>query len=292
MANQNWFDSRGGTTKALFDAKSRSQGWFDNTFNEKVSVSGVFSLDCAPGSYSLTGLAASIVAQRMINAALGTYSVSGIAASLVSGKMVNAAPGSYSLTGVAATLLVDRLINAGLGSYSISGVSASLLADRLINAEPGIYQISGVDATFVYVPITGYVLDAGPGSYIWKAEGIPGHAGTHLLADRLLVLEVGTYNLTGIAAIISTERFINAEPGTYTLVGSLASTAVERILSASPGVYNLSGIDADLVAVVGFILIAESGSYLVTGHSTRGVIEFDVFPIGSGSAPCPQIIND
>lgn len=251
-----------------------------------TAIGGIFSINAGPGSYSITGIAASIIAQRMINAAFGSYSLSGIAASLVSGKIVNAALGSYSITGIAASLLVARLINAGLGSYSVSGFSASLLANRLINAVPGVYNISGIDATFVYVPITGFEIDAQSGTY--DLTGL----NANLLADRLLVLDPGTYNLSGIAAFISADKFINAEPGTYTLIGSVASTIVGRILSTSPGVYSLTGIDANLVAVTGFILIADSGSYLITGRSTRGQIEFDVFPIGSGSGPCPQIIND
>jgi len=102
-----------------------------------------YTMNAESGSYTLTGQAASLLAQRLMKANVGTYMVIGQAAALLAGRKLNASAGSYTQTGAAAKLLAQRLMKATGGAYTQSGAAASLLAQRLMNAEPGVYIIKG-----------------------------------------------------------------------------------------------------------------------------------------------------
>jgi hypothetical protein len=67
--------------------------------------SGAFSLALAPGSYSLTGSNALVVAGRALSAATGSYSVFGNAAKIVASRIISTAPGVYTISGSAASLV-------------------------------------------------------------------------------------------------------------------------------------------------------------------------------------------
>ena len=152
---------------------------------------GGYSITASPGSYTVSGVAAGALADRLISANPGNYAITGIDAILVKGFNIIALPGEYVLTGADASLLAARLLNADPGSYAVTGVSATLARGYFISADGGVYAITGVNAS--------------------------------LLAQRLISADIGSYLVTGAAAQILAQRLLNVEPGAYDLTGNAAS---------------------------------------------------------------------
>lgn len=120
-----------------------------------------FPLNLEPGSYGITGAAATPLATRLINAEPGAYSLTGVLAALEHGFFINAEPGVYTITGITATLLADRVLNGESGTYIITGSAATILAGRFLNGQPGSYVLTGEVAGL----LAGYILNLAPGSY-------------------------------------------------------------------------------------------------------------------------------
>lgn len=227
-------------------------------FVRKAAAQGAaqFELNIESGSYSISGSPATLLFDRVINAEPGAYVLTGSPATLTRGFAINAEAGGYSITGAEATLLADRVVDAQAGSYSLTGAAATLAADRLFNAEPGAYSLTGSPAS--------------------------------LLKELILSAEAGSYSITGAAATLFADRVLDAQPGVYGLTGSPATLLGDRFLSLDTGTYTITGFAAELeytpVGGTEFILVAESGSYLLAGSSLRGVLEFDQFPGGDGDS--------
>lgn len=154
----------------------------------------------SPGSFSETGVAATILADRLLagGGAPGSYSVTGVDATLLVAAAaieITASPGSYAETGVAANLEAARLLAGGAvaGSYLETGVAGSLEVGRLLDggALPAVYVESGAAAT--------------------------------LAASRLLEATVGVFQATGVAATLEVGRAMEAEPGSYVVTGVAAT---------------------------------------------------------------------
>lgn len=63
-----------------------------------------YTIDLATGSYTVTGLDATLRATRVITLSPGSYAITGRSATLLKGSLLNASPGVYAVTGVAATI--------------------------------------------------------------------------------------------------------------------------------------------------------------------------------------------
>lgn len=102
-----------------------------------------------------------------ITAETGSYTVSGVAATLVVARKIIADVGSYSYTGVDATLTKATpgafVIVAEAGSYVWSGTDA--YRDLAFNAESGTYSTTGYDVSFTLTEPMAYTITAEPGSY-------------------------------------------------------------------------------------------------------------------------------
>lgn len=80
----------------------------------------------------------------------GSFAVTGVDATLVGVRSIDAQPGSYLAGGPAAQLQVSGtyVLDAQPGSYTITGISATFQqSSRSINAEPGVLTVLGVAAT-------------------------------------------------------------------------------------------------------------------------------------------------
>lgn len=217
-----------------------------------------FTLSADPGSYSLTGFAASLLSDRLLTAAPGAYTLTGANAGALAGRLLSGNPGSYALTGFDASLLAARLLTAEPGAYVLTGSAASLLADRLLTAAPGSYSLTGAAAELLFTSAGNFVLVADPGAY-----AITG-AAAGLLADRMLSANPGTYAVTGAPASVLADRLLTAAPGAYALSGQAASLLAARLLSLAPGVYTLTGVAAALVASGAAPVIVAGGRSKVT----------------------------
>ena len=241
----------GGASRQATTATEDPATWTHGLANSGVTAYTVaihpagaqaYTLDCQPGSYSVTGAAATLARGLFMSADPGSYAVTGFATTLARGFTINAVPGSYAVTGSAATTVATRVLSAdpgaytvsgaavtlarGLflsadpGSYAVSGAAASIVAGRAIAADPGSYALTGADATLVYVPATtAYELDAQPGSYA----------------------------VSGSDATLARGLFLNAQPGVYAVSGADAALLAGRMIIAAPGEYTLSGVTANLV---------------------------------------------
>lgn len=196
--------------------------WTPTTFAFPVPLStpaaalGAFSLDADVGVYALTGVAAAVVADRLVNADPAAYALTGTAAAPVAGRIIDAAPGSYAVTGVATLPVATRLINALPGAYTVTGTAALPVADRIVTTAPGVYAVTGV------------------------AAGLP--------ADRIIGAAPGSYTLTGTAAALvytpaAGAYVLNAAPGAFVITGSAAQTVATLIPEPTVTYYTSPFID-------------------------------------------------
>ncbi len=233
-----------------------------NTTNAEMVIAlkppAALTISADPGSYSLTGAAATLLETFILSADPGSYILTGVDATLVfasnTALVLSADPGSYSLSGAAATLAKGLIFSADSGAYSLSGAAATLAKGIVLSADPGIYSLSGAATTL----LRGLVLSADPGAY-----SLSGAAAT-LAKGLIFSADPGAYNLTGSDAFFAKTRAFAADPGIYSLIGSDASLITTRVLSADSGSYSVSGNAAALLN--GYPLSADSGAYALTGQ--------------------------
>lgn len=111
------------------------------------------ALTADPGSYTVTGAAATILTARVMEALAGSYVLTGAAATLLAARLLTLDAGTYTLSGVDATLLSGRMLTADAGAYVLTGAAAELVFGALggafsLSLDPGIYAIVGKSATF------------------------------------------------------------------------------------------------------------------------------------------------
>ena len=170
----------------------------------------------------------------------GTYTLTGTAATLKADRKLAADSGSYAITGTDVSLKLGRKLTAESGTYTVNGTDVSLTAGRKLTADSGTYALTGTDVTLTYQPAGGYTLALDSGSYT-----LTGTAAT-LKASRKLTADSGTYALTGTDVTLTRGFKITADSGTYTLTGSNVAFARTYRLPADSGSYALSGSPVSL----------------------------------------------
>lgn len=194
------------------------------------AASGAYTLTADYGSFSLSGTAATLTAQRKVTADSGSFALTGTSAVLKHNHVLAANSGSIALTGTAATLTYTPVggytLPANGGSFSLSGTAASLLASRKVVAGSGSFTLTGTAATLSLVKL----LTAGSGSFT-----LSGTAAT-FAKTNVLVAGEGAYSLVGTSAtlthgvsltdsqkidlildILSNRQELDSATGTYTL---------------------------------------------------------------------------
>jgi hypothetical protein len=104
------------------------------------------SIEADPGSYAITGTAASLEHGWVVAAAAGSYAVTGTNATLNYGLTLDTgAAGTYAVTGTNAALYHGWEIVPAAGSYAVTGTNATLTltTDKRIEAAAGSYAITG-----------------------------------------------------------------------------------------------------------------------------------------------------
>lgn len=177
-----------------------------------LPIVNAYEVNAEPGTYNITGQAATLVKTSILVATAGAYTLTGAAATITKGFFTLAAPGTYTLTGAAATLIAARSQVATAGVYNVTGVAASTLKGFFALAAPGAYTLTGVAAS----TLKGFFALAVPGVYT-----ITGAAAT-LTATRSLTASVGAYALTGAAATISRSFSLSLDAGALILTGAVA----------------------------------------------------------------------
>lgn len=215
----------------------------------------------------------SFIVDHPMNAEPSSYSLSGQAATPLADRLIPALSSSYGLTGTVLTSLRGLLLNANPGNYSLAGQDTTLLRGLLVNAESGTYTVTGFDATLLYVP-AGTTMNAEPGTYV-----VTGDQAT-LLTDRLLSADSAVFVITGSNVSALVDRILSADPSAYVVSGQDAIVLADRLLSADPSAYALSGLSAELVytPISGtYNLNAEPGVYVIVGSPTRADLDLLTF---------------
>jgi hypothetical protein len=245
--------------------------------------SGGAAVNALPGSYALTGLAATTARSRFIDSTPGSYALTGPAATLAKAFPIIASPGAYATAGNATAFARSYALTATAGAYSVTGTAATTARGYLISAVPGIYSTAGLAATlargylinaaagahpFIGIAATtarGRFVDAGLGAY--SVTGLDAELSKTAAAEHALAADSGVHLITGAAAALTLGQFITADFSSYTTEGhdaTLAKTGVNQYeITADSGSYAVDGLTAALVfAQAGqFILTAAPGLY-------------------------------
>jgi len=199
---------------------SSSADWICNIIAFESAASGGYTLTADGGTYTETGMAATLQYGRKLAAASVAYSLAGTAAGLAYGRKLVSAPVAYDLTGVAASLEYGRSLSAAGDAYSWLGQAATLTynagtADYILTAEGGAYTETGQDAT--------------------------------LTRTAVLAIDSAAYALTGTAASLRRTWNLAAASGAYVETGQAAGLKRGYKLVAVVGAYTLSGSLASLI---------------------------------------------
>lgn len=128
-----------------------------------------------------------------LTASAGLFSLTGVASSLVASRLLTASTGSFVLTGQDAGLRAGRVLAANVGTFVLDGKNINLKFDRVMSAGTGTFTLTGNVANLVYSPLTGptYTLTAEKGTFTVDGQT------AQLLANRVLSAQVGEFDLVG-----------------------------------------------------------------------------------------------
>jgi len=224
------------------------------------------------GSFTLTGQAVSLLADRKVTAAAGAFALSGQEVTLTGPSRLEAGTGSYTLTGQDVGLTKTYLpLDAAAGSFTLNGQDVSLLADLKIDAEAGAFSLSGQDAG-LYRHL---VLTAAAGSYALTGQDAA------LLRQYPLIAGTGSFTLSGQDVAFLRDYLLSASAGSFTLSGQSASLLADRKLDAGAGSFTLTGQDATLGK--SFFITADAGSFTLTGQDAALTKTWLPLEAGAGS---------
>ena len=94
-----------------------------------IPATGVahYTISCAAGSFSISGVASIASVQRKLQCNAGSYSISGVQASTKFARKLPCAAGSYSFSGISSGLKFSRIFPATPGAFVLTGIAASLI---------------------------------------------------------------------------------------------------------------------------------------------------------------------
>ena len=269
------------------------QGNLDSghTYKSAAPTDGQASLTAEAGSFTLTGQAAGLRADRLLSAEAGSFTLSGQAAGLQAQRRMAAGTGAFDLTGQDAGLRVTRRMTAEAGSFTLSGQSATLVRALRLTAGTGAFSLIGQDAALnvagssTLAAETGVFALGGQAAGLRAARRLAAEPGSFSLAGqaagmrvaRLLTADAGVFTLAGQPAGLRVARRLGADAGSFVLTGQDAALLLRRRLSADTGMFELVGREADF-GFVGGDLRAQTGVFLVTGHAVRLVVVLATLP--------------
>lgn len=236
-----------------------------------------YSLACATGAFTLSGIAASLKASRKIAGGTGAFNLTGVAAGAKVGRNLPATTGPFTLsgiavgfrrtyalqatvgafnwTGIAAGLKAARNVAAGTGAFTLSGVATGLKVGRSLPAGTGAFTLTGIAANLKRT----YALQATVGTFTLTGQDIA------LLRAYVLAMGTGAFNLSGVAARLAAARRLALTAGSFTLAGIAAGVKVGRNLPVSAGAFTLTGNAANFPRGKG--IVAATGTFTLTGNN-------------------------
>ena len=216
----------------------------------------------APAPLPSIGLVMNPAPAKTLTAAAGSFALTGVAATLKGALKLIEAAGSFSLTGVAATLSSSTAGGISSPAYlpSMSLVLERSSSNKLMAVSAGSFVLSGVASSLV----SGLGMTADAGSFV--LSGAPALRDLQVTSDR------GTFALTGVA-----ETLTHGNPGIAAGTGAFALTGIDAgfayqsgtvfVLPGLAGVFVLTGNDATLPTTVDRLIVADRGTFAITGSA-------------------------
>jgi len=109
-----------------------------------------YTLECAAGSYAITGATLAPKHDKKIATTAGSYAVTGATLAPKHDKKIATTAGTYAVTGATLAPTHDKKIATAAGTYAITGVAADVLHNKKIATTAGVYALTGVEATLTY----------------------------------------------------------------------------------------------------------------------------------------------
>lgn len=206
-----------------------------NKVNSLTFAAAGYTLTAEKGTFTFTGIAAGLRAERKVVAAAGAFVMNGQSASLERGYEVLSEKGTFTLSGQPAALRVARRVAANAAAFNLTGVAARLIQARQMDADAGAFVLDGKPAILRY--------------------------------SRRVAANVGVFNLAGVAAILRHEKKIAAALGVFALDGKAAGLRAGRKVVASQGAFVLTGNAVGLRRTAR--LLASTGVYTLVGQAAR-----------------------
>jgi len=233
--------------------------WFDDDIKE--SVAQHYTLSMGQGSYTLTGQAVAVTAQRKLVIAQGSYTYTGQGVLLVAARKLILAQGSYALTGQSVTLTASRKLLLAQGSYTLTGQVVSLIHGFTCTMSQGSYALTGQAVTMVH----GYTLTVSQGTYTLSGQPVA------LKASRKLVLAQGSCSLSGQLVALTysgapaNTYTLTIGQGTFALSGQSIALAASRKLALAQGSNTMTGQSLTLQAARKLTFV--QGSFTLNGQT-------------------------
>lgn len=211
------------------------------------ATSGVDPLVADTGTFTLTGVATGLTANRTLSCDTASFSLTGVAADLQATAVLNATVASFALTGVDAALTASRTLTCDTGSFTLTGIAADLDAGITLAAEAGSFTLTGTD--------------------------------TGLAASRTLACDTASFTLTGVAVGLETGFTLACDTASYSLTGINASLLASRLIEPQTASFVLSGLDAALT-----YNSPDSQAYLVSIRNSSVAVPYAIGSIARPSA--------
>jgi hypothetical protein len=240
-----------GVTSAAFNNAASNDFHLSGTgsvlYNVGADLSGTFTTDIDGDTWVNWSIGfdqyTSAGPTYTLTASAGSFTETGIAASLKFNRVLASATGSFSLSGKTAILSRSRIIAASAGAFTLTGNAAALTAQRKLTASVGAFTLTGNAATLTYSTAGSYTLTASTGSF-----SVTGNAAA-LTAARRMTAAPGAFTLTGNAATLLRPRTLTAASGAFTLTGydAVLTANVAKSIVCETGAFSFTGHDAALI---------------------------------------------
>jgi hypothetical protein len=142
---------------------------------KQYPFSDAYTLVCAVGTFTLTGINATLKSARKLAMAVGSFTLTGIDVAFKMGKGLVAEAGNFVLTGKDATLKSARTMVASVGEFTLTGIDATFKKVITLVASVGRFILTSIN---VRLRSTGWGNDTKP-TTSWTQDTKPSDTWTN-----------------------------------------------------------------------------------------------------------------
>lgn len=235
------------------------------------TAGGEFSLAADSGSFTLTGTAAALEANREVAGESGSFALTGTDSTLLYNQRPSASSSSIASNGLTVTVVWTEAVDIGAGGNGgLSLVMSGGTADATYVSGDGADTYVFTSDRVIKVGETGTLLYSQPGDGFEDSTGLdvtsffgfPLTNGSTVNAYTMAA-DTDSYLLGGTDVSLVLTGGLTAESGTFTLTGTDVSIPHSAYMLAEMGVIQMDADDVNFDT--GIRLDAESGSFALTG---------------------------